>query len=325
MAKTNKKRFDRTSYKDAKKISENLLPDSSVREKILKFLGKIIIYANDINADNWNLNLDKHGKFIRFNVGQTYCLEILSKEILILGLRPILKTELSHKNLAVEFRGYQERKRVSSRILQDVPDCLKKVPDSVGCVVKPENIIEALPYLEIANRPFISYAISHTITSTQMKNAHSIGFIEYLSNLNSKSIPNPIYANLEEIFYSNQNTESLREVVIVADDLIEGRLRFVTSKSYDRNQTARKECIEHYQSNCIICKFDFEKKYGPIGKGYIHIHHLKPLSERKGCYQVDPEKDLRPVCPNCHAMIHKRNPPYTIEEMKDLIEKYREE
>lgn len=42
--------------------------------------------------------------------------------------------------------------------------------------------------------------------------------------------------------------------------------------------------------------------------GIIHVHHLKPLHESIGIGIVDPSRDLVPVCPNCHAVIHsKRN------------------
>ncbi len=63
------------------------------------------------------------------------------------------------------------------------------------------------------------------------------------------------------------------------------------------------------------------KFYGQIGEGFIHVHHLKPLSEIGQEYEVDPIEDLRPVCPNCHAMLHRKKPPYTIEQLKDLIHK----
>jgi 5-methylcytosine-specific restriction protein A len=60
--------------------------------------------------------------------------------------------------------------------------------------------------------------------------------------------------------------------------------------------------------------------YGKIGDGYIHVHHLTPLNALKGKPQkIDPIKDLRPVCPNCHEMLHKTDPPYTIERLKEII------
>ena len=58
-----------------------------------------------------------------------------------------------------------------------------------------------------------------------------------------------------------------------------------------------------------------------MGIGFIHVHHLKPLSDIGGEYQVDPVKDLRPVCANCHAMIHSKKPAYTLEEIKKATQK----
>lgn len=59
---------------------------------------------------------------------------------------------------------------------------------------------------------------------------------------------------------------------------------------------ARKECIEHKGTVCSICGMNFEKVYGKIGKGFIHIHHIKPLSEVSEEYIVDPINNLIPVC-----------------------------
>lgn len=93
--------------------------------------------------------------------------------------------------------------------------------------------------------------------------------------------------------------------------------------SYERNPIARKKCIEHYGAKCAVpnCSFDFEELYGGIGKGFIHVHHLTQLSDIGQGYEVDPVKDLRPVCPNCHAMLHQKNPPYTINELNLKIQK----
>lgn len=102
-------------------------------------------------------------------------------------------------------------------------------------------------------------------------------------------------------------------------DLFEGIKKRITVNSYERNSEARKQCIEHYKAICSVCSFDFYKKYGEVGRGFIHVHHLKQLSDIQQGYEVKPIIDLRPVCPNCHAMLHKKNPPYTIEELKNII------
>ena len=70
-----------------------------------------------------------------------------------------------------------------------------------------------------------------------------------------------------------------------------------------------------------ICEFDFFEVYGDIGRDFIHVHHLKQISEIGETYNVDPIKDLRPVCANCHAILHKRKLPYTIDEVKGFLRK----
>ncbi len=102
-------------------------------------------------------------------------------------------------------------------------------------------------------------------------------------------------------------------------NLTEGLKKTITVNSYERNPKARQKCIDYWKPICSVCDFDFEKKYGDLGKGFIHVHHLVPVSDIGLTYQVDPIYDLRPVCPNCHSMLHKTNPPLTIEELKKII------
>jgi len=101
----------------------------------------------------------------------------------------------------------------------------------------------------------------------------------------------------------------------------EGTPNQVLVTKYERNPFARKTCIQHFGLSCSICEFDFEKKYGELGNGFIHVHDLKQVANIKKEYKIDPIKDLRPVCPNCQAMIHKLKEPYTIEEMKEKMNK----
>ena len=102
---------------------------------------------------------------------------------------------------------------------------------------------------------------------------------------------------------------------------IEGASAIISVNSYERNGGARSRCIDIHGYNCAVCEFNFEKAYGVIGRGYIHVHHIVPIHTIKKEYQIDPAKDLIPVCPNCHAMIHKKNPPLSIEELKNFLNK----
>lgn len=99
----------------------------------------------------------------------------------------------------------------------------------------------------------------------------------------------------------------------------EGSIIKVYTNRYERNKRAKKDCIEYYGLCCSVCGFKFSDKYGKIGERYIHVHHIIPLSEIGNKYEIDPINDLRPVCANCHAMLHAKTPPYTIEELKVII------
>jgi 5-methylcytosine-specific restriction enzyme A len=106
----------------------------------------------------------------------------------------------------------------------------------------------------------------------------------------------------------------------VDKNLFEGAKTQIFVNSYERNRTAREQCINHYGAKCVVCGFNFEEVYGEVGRNVIHVHHLKPLHEIGETYKVDPIEDLRPVCPNCHVIIHRRNLPYSIDEVKVMIE-----
>ena len=101
----------------------------------------------------------------------------------------------------------------------------------------------------------------------------------------------------------------------------EGAVTQVLVNRYERDRRAREECIAHHGTACTVCGFDFGSAYGPLGDGFIHVHHLSELSSVGSTIEVSPIEDLRPVCPNCHAMLHRRRPALSIEELKRVIER----
>lgn len=103
------------------------------------------------------------------------------------------------------------------------------------------------------------------------------------------------------------------------DDFEEGAVRTVMVNAFERNALARQRCIEHYGLACSVCALEFGARYGPFGQGLIHVHHLKPLAVIGHSYKVDPIADLRPVCPNCHAVIHRSDPPLSIETLRAAL------
>jgi 5-methylcytosine-specific restriction protein A len=134
-------------------------------------------------------------------------------------------------------------------------------------------------------------------------------------------IPDEIAAALEAQ-WSHRNTvphffpdQEIEEGI----DYPEGATRTIHVNSYERNREARSACLAHYGAQCIVCGFIFANRYGDIAADFIEVHHLVPLSEIKNEYKVDPIRDLRPVCSNCHSVLHLRKPPYSIDELQRLI------
>jgi hypothetical protein len=109
------------------------------------------------------------------------------------------------------------------------------------------------------------------------------------------------------------------EEVTEPERFIEGATKRISVNYYERSPDARKQCVAHYGAICVACGFDFEKTYGEIGKAFIHVHHVVPLSDLKSSYEVDPIKDLCPVCANCHAMIHRVNPALSIGQIREAL------
>lgn len=101
----------------------------------------------------------------------------------------------------------------------------------------------------------------------------------------------------------------------------EGATKTVTVNAYERNREARIACLKEFGYLCQICGFDFEKIYGERGKEFIHVHHIVPLSEIKSEYQLKPLEDLIPVCPNCHAMLHRKGNTISPKELKSILDK----
>jgi 5-methylcytosine-specific restriction enzyme A len=101
----------------------------------------------------------------------------------------------------------------------------------------------------------------------------------------------------------------------------EGQRLQVLVNRYERDRGARDACVRHYGHRCAVCELDFGEHYGSIGEGFIHVHHHVPLLDVGAEYEVDPVRDLIPVCPNCHAMLHRRNPPLAVDELRAFLQR----
>ena len=119
---------------------------------------------------------------------------------------------------------------------------------------------------------------------------------------------------------SSQQSPLPEEITDLSHEVWEGAKATITVNTYERDPRARRACIQKWGCHCQACGIVLEKTYGSLAADYIHVHHLVPLSQVGAKRPVDPAKDMRPVCPNCHAVLHRRDPPYSIAELRQKME-----
>jgi 5-methylcytosine-specific restriction protein A len=103
------------------------------------------------------------------------------------------------------------------------------------------------------------------------------------------------------------------------EGLPEGASVRVEVNRYERNRINRANCLALHGTRCKACDLDLGDRYGEIGEGFIHVHHVVPVSKLGAGYIVDPLTDLVPLCPNCHAIAHRTDPPASVESLQAMM------
>ena len=134
---------------------------------------------------------------------------------------------------------------------------------------------------------------------------------------------NELLSYIETYFTDNYQTDYFPDLVSEEGEEYEGTKKTISVNKYERSSKARENAVEFHGLNCTVCEINFANKYGEIGEEFIHIHHLIPIHEIGKNYKINYKTDLIPVCPNCHAMLHRKingiEP--TVEELKIMLNK----
>ena len=135
------------------------------------------------------------------------------------------------------------------------------------------------------------------------------------------TIPVDLAVHLRKLWEARAGVRSPRlpEELPEGRTFTEGAKKTITVNAYERDPGARAACLAKHGYACAVCEVRLEDRYGPIAREFIHVHHVTPIARIGKVYEVDPVKDLRPVCPNCHAILHQKNPPMTIEAARKLV------
>ncbi len=122
---------------------------------------------------------------------------------------------------------------------------------------------------------------------------------------------------------AQSEVRSVAELIARDEKLFEGKLCQGWGNRYERNAAARRIALERYGLRCSACDVLIEEIYGELGRGYIHVHHVAELASRGERHEVDPVRDLRPVCPNCHAMLHQQRPALSVQSLRAIVQRER--
>ncbi|WP_439475705.1 HNH endonuclease [Algoriphagus formosus] len=149
-------------------------------------------------------------------------------------------------------------------------------------------------------------------------------FSEFQSNqIELKRIAKTIREAVENPTLNLSLYEMKEDVEEESLEFKEGRVLYKIHRYKERNSKlvlAKK--VKHLKKygnlDCEACTFNFQVKYGDLGKGFIECHHQIPLNQYDGIQETKLE-DLVLVCSNCHRMLHRGMETVTVQNLKGLI------
>lgn len=154
----------------------------------------------------------------------------------------------------------------------------------------------------------------------------SLDYSEAVSALNDAGkdyhdVRDAILRNLKNPIADDVESNAFRLTSKLAvEDAKEGRKVLYYTTKYERKPILRRKAIAIHGFVCMACGFDFEARYGEIGRGFIEVHHVRPLKSLDQEVVVNPETDLVCVCSNCHRMIHRLEGEILgVDELKNII------
>jgi 5-methylcytosine-specific restriction protein A len=159
------------------------------------------------------------------------------------------------------------------------------------------------------------------IPMAQLRQSDTLRSYHWSTQMSGVRIPDDVAAALEDAWASvvDAQVTGFPDQPSSAAQFPEGAAVQVYVNRYERNPAARQACIAHYGRACSVCGMTFGGRYGATARRFIQVHHLSPLGETRTPREVDPVEDMRPVCPNCHAVLHLTKPALTIERAKRLM------
>lgn len=262
--------------------------DQAVRDDIADLAARVIERAATLGPGRWGATPYDEG--IRINVGWTEILTAWSDQVCLVVVRDLMNEADLPSNVR------RTRGRGRGPFYPSVPGSIR-----VEVPYRPVRTFRAaLRALDPALTEAIRLA-GRRKAGRGVKAGHRQGVVEAIETLTGRPLPAQGFGRHEG------------EQILVTT---EGALQRLLASRYERSAAARRACVQHFGSRCSVCDIRFDEMYGELGRGFIHVHHLTSIAAQGRAHRVDPRRDLRPVCPNCHAMLHRQDPPLSIQDLR---------
>lgn len=301
--------LERWREPDLDEYLANLCPTARSRRLICKRIAETIRRANSLNSRIWGVTKTAWG--MRVNVGR---LEAISWSRQRVGIMVDFKAVSSRAE-----RNELNRRRQGSGHYASAPDSHYVWSQTDGA----QRLAAFMGIVEAPHRAHLSIAAATGINGATPKGHHP-GLVDAIAREAGAHLPQPGYVAARRpdgVIVPEPPTEAdgAPPASTASAAYVEGGVREVTLSRVERDPAARTACIAHYGVACGVCGVVLERVYGRAARDLIQVHHVTPLSSRKGRRKIDPVLDLRPVCPNCHAVIHRYPEPYTIEQVRAML------
>lgn len=169
---------------------------------------------------------------------------------------------------------------------------------------------------------YIEITINGVPVSPEMFCEHEPNWRQFKLRFSKAPFYNPDSDNRDDIIvnYIEKCMSMIFSLVsIQVEGFAEGKEKYSVSKTYERNPINKQICLTAKGYACEACGVLLENIYGPVAHHFIEVHHSITVASMNGHYIVKPLEDLHPLCPNCHAIAHRKTPPYTIAEIKEML------
>lgn len=151
-------------------------------------------------------------------------------------------------------------------------------------------------------------------TEEEYRSCSHIQFYPKLINIRNGICTVPGYVTVAKLDLPPQSDVDIHDIVVT-----EGTRRLVIHLRLERDQRiVRLKKKRAASLDCEVCGFSFTRTYGPDAQDYCEVHHLSQLSDVANSARTR-MKDLAIVCANCHRVIHLNNPPYSLDQVKEML------